>query len=182
MMSRLAYHDATSPIHRGVFLVRYVLGRTIQPPQDAFSPLSPDLHPDLTTRQRVELQTSPESCQACHSRINGLGFALENWDAVGRFREFERGQAVDAAGNYVNRDGIEVQFSGSAELAEYLKTSPDAHRSFVRRAFQHFVQQPPAAYGGETLDQLTEFFKNNDFNIQKLLVEIAVTAATAKSP
>ena len=50
LMSTLAYQDSTSPIHRGVFLVRYMLGRQLQPPKEAFTPLSPDLHPDLTTR------------------------------------------------------------------------------------------------------------------------------------
>src|SRR5690606_28358820 len=48
LMSGLAYSDTTSPIHRGVFLVRYMLGRTLRPPNEAFTPLSPDLHPDLT--------------------------------------------------------------------------------------------------------------------------------------
>jgi mono/diheme cytochrome c family protein len=180
MMSRLAYHDVTSPIHRGVFMLRYLLGRTMQPPQDAFSPLSPDLHPDLTTRQRVELQTSPESCQACHSRINGLGYVFEHWDAVGRFRQQERDQTIDAHGDYVNRDGNKIQFNGTGQLAEYVVSSTDAHQAFVRRAFQHFVQQPPAAYGEETLDRLTQLFVSSGFNIKHLLVEIAVTAATAK--
>ena len=50
------------------------------------SPRSPpDLHPDLTTRQRVTLQTKPESCQSCHGMINPLGFTLEHFDAVGRY-------------------------------------------------------------------------------------------------
>ena len=84
LMSGLAYRDSTSPIHRGVFLMRHILGRTLRPPQEAFTPLSPDLHPDLTTRERIALQTSPDGCQTCHIKINGLGFTLENFDAVGR--------------------------------------------------------------------------------------------------
>ncbi len=92
LLSRLAYHDNTSPIHRGVFMIRYMLGRTLRPPADAFSPLSPDLHPDLTTRERVALQTSPESCQVCHQKINGLGFSFENYDAAGRYRAEEKGR------------------------------------------------------------------------------------------
>ncbi|MFN9911787.1 MAG: DUF1588 domain-containing protein, partial [Pirellulaceae bacterium] len=91
LMSRLSYHDATSPIHRGVFLIRYVLGRNLTPPSEAFAPLSPDLHPDLTTRERVTLQTQDDNCQACHIKINGLGFTLENYDAVGRFQTEDRG-------------------------------------------------------------------------------------------
>jgi hypothetical protein len=177
LMSGMAYHDSTSPIHRGVFLIRFLLGRTLRPPTEAFSPLSPDLHPDLTTRERVELQTSPESCQVCHSRINGLGFALENYDAIGRFRTEERGKAIASAGRYTSRSGEEVEFEGAAELAEYLTNSPDAHRAFVSRAFQHFVKQPPAAFGPDTLDELTAKFVDSNFNIRKLIVEIAVVGA-----
>lgn len=176
MMSGLAYHDTTSPIHRGVFLMRYLLGRTIRPPADAFSPLSPDLHPDLTTRERVDLQTSPESCQACHSKINGLGFVLENYDAVGKIREMERGKAVDTTGQYVSRAGDLVKFDGIGDLADYLANSEDSRRAFVSRAFQHFVKQPPAAFGADTLDNLTRQFSDNGCNITKLLVEISLVA------
>jgi len=181
-MSGLAYEDSTSPIHRGVFLIRYVLGRTLRPPQEAFTPLSPALHPDMTTRQRVELQTSPQSCQVCHHKINGLGFALENYDAVGRFREREGDKSIDPAGHYTTRDGTAITFRGPSELAQFLASSDDAHRAFVNRAFQHFVKQPIAAYGPDQLAELTERFRNDDFHIRKLLVEIAVIAAFPQNP
>ncbi|MFY9254432.1 MAG: DUF1588 domain-containing protein [Fuerstiella sp.] len=177
LMSGLAYHDSTSPIHRGVFLIRYMLGRTLRPPAEAFTPLSPDLHPDLTTRERVALQTSPEGCQVCHLKINGLGFALENYDAVGRFRTKEHSKNIDSAGRYADRSGAEVSFSGAAELARFLAESDDAHRSFVNRAFQHFVKQPPAAYGTDTLEKLTKKFRESGYNIRELIVQIAAVAA-----
>jgi mono/diheme cytochrome c family protein len=183
LMSGLAYHDSTSPIHRGVFLIRYMLGRTLRPPNEAFSPLSPDLHPDLTTRERVALQTSPESCQVCHAKINGLGFALENFDAVGRYREMDRSKPVDSSGNYLNRDDQEIKFQGAAELADYLVESPDAHRAFVSRVFQHFVKQPVSAYGPQKLDELTEKFVSSGYSVRELIVEIAVlTAMTHETP
>lgn len=178
LMSGLAYHDSTSPIHRGVFLIRYVLGRTLRPPSEAFTPLSPDLHPDLTTRERVDLQTSPTSCQVCHTRINGLGFTLENFDAVGRYREQEREKSINPAGSYTDRSGNEVTFRTPRDLAEFLASSDDAHQAFVHRTFQHFVKQPPAAYGAATLRNLTEQFRNNNYHIQDLIVEIAVLAAS----
>ncbi len=176
IMSRLAYHNTTSPIHRGVFLIRYALGRTLRPPNEAFAPLSPDLHPDLTTRERVALQTSSDNCQACHIKINGLGFALENRDAVGRYRSEEKGKAIDPQGRYVSRTGQEIEFRGSQELAKYLATGDDARRAFVNRMFQHFVKQPPAAFGADTLDQLVERFAKNEYNIRELLAEVAVIA------
>jgi len=147
LMSGLAYHDTTSPIHRGVFLIRFLLGRTLRPPNEAFSPLSPDLHPDLTTRERVSLQTSPDNCQACHSKINALGFVLESYDAVGRYRDSEKKKPIDASGSYRSRDDKTVEFKNAAELAEFLAHSPDSHRAFVNRAFQHFVKQSPDAFG-----------------------------------
>lgn len=178
LMSELAYRDSTSPVHRGVFLIRYLLGRTLRPPNEAFSPLSPTLHPSLTTRERVELQTSPANCQVCHTKINGLGFTLENYDAVGRYREQERDKPINSAGRYTTRSGKLVNFENTHDLAEFLATGDDAHEAFVARAFQHFVKQPIAAYGPDRLAQLTQTFKQNNFNIRELLVEIAVIAAT----
>ena len=177
LMSRLAYHETTSPIHRGIFLIKFMLGRTLRPPNDAFSPLSPDLHPDLTTRERVALQTSSDNCQACHSKINALGFVMENYDAVGRFRDTEREKPIDSSGNYRSRDDKLVQFKNAAELAEFLAHSPDSHRAFVQRAFQHFVKQTPDAFGPDTLRMLTEKFDKSGYNVRELLIEIAVVAS-----
>jgi Protein of unknown function (DUF1588)/PA14 domain/Protein of unknown function (DUF1592)/Cytochrome C oxidase, cbb3-type, subunit III len=178
VLSRLAYFDSSSPIHRGVFVLRYLLGRTIHPPQDAaFTALGPDLHPNLTTRERTILQTSPEDCDGCHNRINSLGFTLENWDAVGRFRDIERNKPIDPNGHYTNRSGQEIQFANALELAQYLATANDSHQAFVRRAFQHFVKQPPAAFGDDALERLTQRFVESQFNIRQLIIEIAVVAA-----
>lgn len=174
LMSGLAYPDTTSPIHRGVFLIRYLLGRTLQPPQEAFTPFSAQLHPDLTTRERVILQTGSNTCQVCHSKINELGFTLENFDAVGRFRQTEFGKPIDSKGSYTNRTGEKIVFAGAEDLANYLATSDDAHRAFIQRAFQHFVKQPVAAYGTGAMDSLVQSFKSSGYNLRDLLVEIAV--------
>lgn len=57
LLSLRAYTDDTSPIHRGVFLTRNLLGNVLKPPPEAVTPLAADLHPGLTTRERVSLQT-----------------------------------------------------------------------------------------------------------------------------
>ena len=178
LTSSFSHHNASSPIHRGVMLYRYVLGRTLRPPNAAFTPLNPDLHPKLTTRQRVELQTADSACQVCHQKINSLGFALENYDSVGRYRIQENEQSVDTAGAYVDRTGKQARFRGPRELADYLAASDDCHRAFVEAAFEHFVKQPIAAYGPETGRRLTQQFKDTGFNIRGLIVNIAITVAT----
>jgi hypothetical protein len=161
-----------------VFLIRYVLGRTLRPPNAAFTPLSAELHPKLTTRERIELQTGEKNCQVCHQKINGLGFTLENFDAVGRYRLKEKDREINAKGGYTTRDDKFVALNGPRQLADFLTNSDDAHRAFVHRTFQYFVKQPPAAFGKDTLDELTRKFKESGFHIRKLVVEIAVVAAT----
>ncbi|WP_345689112.1 DUF1588 domain-containing protein [Novipirellula caenicola] len=178
LMSKLAYYQTTSPIHRGVFLYRHLFGRVLRPPNAAFSPLNADLHPQLTTRQRVELQTNEVNCQVCHEKINGLGFTLENFDAIGRFRETENDRPIDASGSYEDRNGNKVTFKDARDLANYLAKSEDAHRAFVEAAFEYFVKQPIGAYGPDKLSELTERFRNSGFKVRDLIVWIAATAAT----
>lgn len=177
LMAGFSYNETTSPIHRGVFLARNVLGRALRPPPVAVAPVSPDLHQSLTTRQRVAMQTKPATCASCHDLINPLGFAFENFDAVGRFREEEKDQSIDASGVYLSREGQEVPFDGADELTRFLATSPEAHESFVRHLFEHVTKQPAAAFGTDQLTRLTETFVQNDFNIQKLFIEIAIVYA-----
>lgn len=177
MMASFSYVKASSPIHRGVLLARNIMGRILQPPPSAFAPIAADLHPNLTTRQRVALQTRPATCQSCHAMINPLGFSLERFDAIGRIRSIENGQPVDATGGYSTKTGASVKFSGSRDLARYIAGSDEAHSAFVEKLFQFSVKQPIRAYGPQTLPTLKKNFEGNNYNIRRLVAEIATTAA-----
>jgi cytochrome c553 len=181
LMAAFAYTASSSPIHRGVFLSRGVLGRTLPAPPAAVAPLAPDLHAGLTTRQRVSLQTSPKSCQTCHSMINPLGYTLEHFDAVGRFRQDEKGKPIDATGSYQTRSGETVTFKGARNLAKYLAGSDETHSAFVQQLFHYLVKQPIRAFGPDELSELRDSFVHHDFNIRKLMVEsIAASALTPR--
>lgn len=177
LMAGFAYNATSSPIHRGVFLSRSVLGRFLKPPPVAVAPLAADLHADLTTRERVTLQTNSNACMMCHGMINPLGFSLEHFDAVGRYRKKENGQPIDARGSYLTQQGERVEFTGARELAAFLAASPETHKAFVEQLFHHQIKQPILAYGLDTPDELRKKFAEHDFNVRKLLVEIATTAA-----
>jgi hypothetical protein len=177
LLATFAYTGATSPIHRGVFLSRGVLGVALKPPPEAFTPLAEELHPKLTTRERVVLQTKPNGCQSCHGVINPLGFALEQFDAVGRFRERDNGRPVDPTGTYETRKGEVVKFTGARELAKFLAGSEEVHAAFTEHLFHHLVKQPVRAYGPRQSAELRDSFAANGFNIRKLMVEIATLAA-----
>jgi hypothetical protein len=179
LLASFAYTATSSPIHRGVFVSRSLLGRSLRPPPEAVAPLAPDLHPGLTTRERIVLQTSPAMCQACHGMINPLGFPLEHFDAVGRFRSEEKGKRIDAAGTYHTQAGTDVRFSGARELATFLAGSEETHGTFAEQLFHHLVKQPIRAYGPEELSRLRKSFAENNFNIQRLVVEIMTSAAVA---
>ncbi|HEX6986325.1 MAG TPA: DUF1588 domain-containing protein, partial [Planctomycetaceae bacterium] len=177
MMTGLAYYGTTSPIHRGVFITRSVLGRTLMPPPEAVSPLAPDLHPDLTTRERVIHQTSPANCMTCHGVVNPLGFSLEHFDAVGRFRAEEKGRPIDATGSFITQTGETVTFSNARQLAAILAENGEVHEAFVEQLFRHVAKQPVRAFGPDRLSELTRSFTENGFNIRRLLAEIVTSAA-----
>ena len=177
LMAGFAYTGSSSPIHRGIFIARSVLGRSLRPPPEAVAPLAPQLRPDLTTRERVALQTKPESCQSCHAMINPLGFTLEHFDAVGRFRKEENGKPVNASGTYRRRNGELVKFDGVNDLAKFLADSPETHSAFVEQLFHFLVKQPIRAFGSNTRETLRASFVKDNFNIHRLMVEIIATAA-----
>ncbi|MBL8829319.1 MAG: DUF1592 domain-containing protein [Planctomycetaceae bacterium] len=177
LLASLAYTDTSSPIHRGVLISRSMLGRVLRPPPEAVSPLAPDVHPSLTTRERVILQTKADACITCHGMINPLGFTLEHFDAVGRFRSVEKGKPINASGQYLNRSGETITFRDAPDLARYLVDSDEAQAAFVSQLFHHFVKQPVRAYGPGQLAELQQKFRSQQFSIRKLLAEIAVVAA-----
>jgi hypothetical protein len=178
LLSRLAYTKATSPIHRGVLLSRNIMGRSLKPPPEAVAPLPVDLHPSLTTRERVALQTKSRDCMSCHSLINPLGFTLERFDPIGRERDKDGSKKVDSSGSYESKRGRRTVFNGPRDLAVYAAESEDSQASFVERLFHHLVKQPVRAYGPETLEDLTETFADSGGSIREIVVEILTLTAS----
>jgi cytochrome c553 len=181
LLSVLAYPGASSPIHRGVFLARSILGNVLRPPQEAFAPLAAEQAPELTTRERVATQTAAVACQSCHTLINPLGFALEEFDAVGRHRATEpvgeAGKTVDASGSYRPRTGPEAAFRGGRELGDYCAGSHDAQEAFVEALFHAVVKQPVRAWGPDTLPRLRTAFEAGGFDVRRLLADIMEVSA-----
>lgn len=185
LMAGFSYTSVSSPIHRGVFLARALLGRRLRAPPDAVTPIPPELHPSLSTRERILLQTKGPDCQSCHAMINPLGFALENFDAVGRFREVEKNKPINAQGSYWTLGGEDVKFTGPRELAEFLAKSEETHEAFIEHLFHFLVKQPILAHGLDRPDVLRERFVKDEFDIRKLLIHEAAAAARfggVKSP
>jgi hypothetical protein len=109
--------------------------------------------------------------------INPLGFSLEEFDAIGRYRETEKDRPVDAGGSYVTQSGEVVEFDGVPKLAEFLAGSEETQTAFVRQLFHHLAKQPVRAYGPDHLQQLQQSFIAGEFNIRKLAAQIVASIA-----
>ena len=177
LLSAFAYHKSSSPIHRGVFLSRNVLGRALKPPPMAVEFKDEKFDPSLTMREKVTELTKTANCMGCHATINPLGFSLENYDAVGRWRTTDQNKPVDAASEYTTAEGEVIKFNGARDVARHTAENATAQRGFVRQLFHYTIKQTPAAYGPETLERLHAAFAKSGFNVRALLTEITATAA-----
>jgi hypothetical protein len=89
----------TSPVVRGVWLLDNILGTPPSPPPPDVEPLDPDIRGAKTIREQLEKHRDVASCYDCHRKIDPLGFALENFDAIGGWRETYGGKTpIEAAG------------------------------------------------------------------------------------
>ena len=109
VLTQTSYPLRTSPVLRGKWILEEVLGTPPPPPPPLVSTLSPDdkTKDGLTFRQRLEEHRKDPNCAGCHSRMDPLGFALENFDAIGGWRTESGGAPVDASGVLVNGEKVE---------------------------------------------------------------------------
>jgi hypothetical protein len=177
LLAALSYKSTTSPIHRGVFLTRNIVGRALKSPPTAVAFNDAEFAPDLSMREKVARLTRSETCQGCHAVINPLGFSLEWYDAVGRFRREENGRAIDALSDYIADDNQTVKLGGARDVAEFAIASERANDAFIEQLFHHVVKQPVNAYGPATAEKLRHSFIASGYNLQQLLVEIVTLAA-----
>lgn len=177
LLAAFSYPKSSSPIHRGVFLTRNIVGRSLKPPPMAVAFKDADFSPELTMREKIAELTRPQACQGCHSVINPLGFSLEHYDAVGRFRTTEGNRPIDATADYTTDDGSVVRLQGARDVAEFAVRSEHAQNAFIEQLFHQVVKQPLLAYGPNVDDQLRSSFVSSGYNIQRLLSDIAILAA-----
>jgi hypothetical protein len=117
-----SYATRTSPVIRGKWVLENVLG-TPPPPPPANVPALKDrtISASLSVRERLAEHRADAACAGCHKLMDPTGFALENYDAVGRWRDFEEGRPIDATGGLP--DGSE--FEGVAGLERALLRRPE---------------------------------------------------------
>jgi hypothetical protein len=120
-----SYPNRTAPVLRGAWILESVLGTppASPPPNVEALPETQEGGEALTVRERLEMHRENPNCAGCHDVMDGLGFALENFDAIGQWREMDRdaGDPIDSSG--VLADGTAV--SGPVDLREALLARPE---------------------------------------------------------
>ena len=177
LLALYSYHNATSPIHRGVFITRHVLGRSLKPPPEAAVFKDEAFAPNMTMREKVTQLTKADACMTCHGIINPLGFALEQFDGIGRLRDTEKGRPINTISDYLSSDGSAVRLTSAGDLARHATESPSTQNGFIEMLFNQVAKQPVRAYGSGVLNRLRGDFVASGYNVQFLLAETAVINA-----
>jgi hypothetical protein len=164
----------TSAVKRGDWILRRVLGRGVPPPPGDAGSIPPDdvLADGKTVRQRLEAHRRDASCVNCHARMDPLGFALEHFDSIGRWRETYRdGQQIDASGKL--NDGTEIsEFEG---LNSYLSKNEGLfNRTLCAKLLGYALGRAEVASDRPLLDQMTTGL-NTDNRFSTLVEQIVAS-------
>ena len=178
LLASHSYPEESSPIHRGVFTARKILGRILRPPTEAVSFRNADFDPNWTMRQKVTELTKAANCMSCHDQINSTGFVLENFDATGRNRSEIAGVPLDLKVEYLDSEGIERTLNGSQDLLSHALESTKPAKSFVDELFKHLAKQPVQSYHAIDTSKLSEMLQNEQLSLRDLYSQLGFLGAS----
>jgi hypothetical protein len=168
----------TSPVKRGLFVLDNVLGLP-PPPPPADIPLLEESEKefkgkDPTLRQVLEIHREKPLCASCHNRMDPLGLALENFNALGMWREKERGQPIDAAGKLMTGES----FQDIREVRRVLATKhrQDFYRCLTEKLLTYALGRGLEYYDVETVDQIVARLESENGRFSALLMGVVESA------
>ncbi len=172
-LATTSFPNRTSPVRRGVWVLEQILGDHVPPPP----PNVPELEEQdnkqvegLTLRQRTELHQSEATCANCHKVFDPIGFGLENFDAIGRWREKnEVGVAIDSAGKLPNGK----VFSTPAELKNLLvQREADLARNLTERLMAYALGRQLEGYDDIVIDRLMIKIAKDKYRVRTIITEV----------
>ncbi|MCB9568276.1 MAG: DUF1592 domain-containing protein [Myxococcales bacterium] len=178
LLASFAHSDQSSPVRRGVMVRERLLCQQFGTPPPAAGGV-PDVDPNATTRERFRQHSADQSCALCHTFIDELGFGFERFDGIGRYRESENGQAIDASGDLSDVEGMgsgtHAPFGTIPELAAILAGSQAVHTCFSRQVFRFtmgYLETPSDLCALQGIDQR---FAAAGYDVRELLVAIVTS-------
>lgn len=173
----------TSPVKRGLFILDNILGIPPPPPPANIPPLEDsekafsDHRPTL--RETLEIHRSKPLCSSCHNRMDPLGLALENFNALGMWRENERGVPVDAAGKLITGE----PFQDIRGVKETLVTHHrlEFYRCLTEKLLTYALGRGLEDYDVETVDRIVEALDRDQGKFSTLLAGVINSAPFQKT-
>ncbi len=155
---------------RGVWVLEQVLGEHVPPAPPNVPPLEKQDKQsieNLTLRQRTELHRTNAVCANCHKILDPIGFGLENFDAIGRWRDQDdTGGAIDAAGELPG----DKRFSSPRELKAIIaERKEDLARNITRKLLAYALCRQLEGYDEIVVDQIMEVIAKDGYRMQDLI-------------
>jgi len=166
-----------NPVTRGGFIVKKLLCQNIPLPTGEIAALvkTPPDDPTKTTRERFTEHSSNGVCRGCHSNMDPVGFAFENYDPIGQWRDTEQNKPIDASGD----SPLLGTFNGPGEFAQRMAESPVAQACLASHWVNYAYGRKLPSTGADTCSVLSvqTKFKDSGYNVQKLLLSVAESDA-----
>ncbi len=175
VMAGLAHEQADAPILRGTYVLEHFLCAPSPPPPPEVPDIAPGDQADRprTTRQRVEELHSLGGCQACHHRIDPLGFLFSHYDALGQYRTVDNNLPVKAAAKVAAvAPDIDGMYSDAIELSAKLAASRRVNECFTRQIFRFALGRTES---DPEICAIAEATKAAKGNLRELLVQLPLT-------
>jgi hypothetical protein len=165
-----SYATRTSPVIRGQWVLKNLVGTPSPPPPANVPPLKDNtVLSTASVRERLEQHRAQEACASCHQSIDPVGFAFENFDAVGRWRESEDGQPIDASGGFI--DGNE--FVGIDGLEQSLLNRPELFVGTLTEKLMTFaLGRGIEYYDAPAVRKIVATSREHDYRFSTIIVGI----------
>ncbi len=168
-----SYATRTSPVIRGHWLLKNFVGAPPPPPPDDVPALDDNrVSATLPIRQRLSKHRANPACASCHNLMDPIGFALENFDAIGRWREVEHGETVDSQGSLP--DGS--QFRGVAGLEDALLKQPEWFvGTLSEKLLTYALGRGVETFDGPAIRKIVGDSANNNYRFSALVTGIVTS-------
>ncbi|MBT7227453.1 MAG: DUF1592 domain-containing protein, partial [Gammaproteobacteria bacterium] len=181
LLSVTSYPGRTSPVLRGKWLLDNLLG-TPPPPPPPNVPILPDASPGevpTSIRERLARHRQDPVCSTCHTVIDPLGFALENFDVIGAWRDFDEiGNPVDPEGNYPGG----VEFAGFADLRDWMSRRPEQFsHTLVEKLMTYALGRRVEYYDQPTIRAIVRQASEDDYSWSSLVMGVVNSPAFTTS-
>jgi hypothetical protein len=172
----------TSPVKRGLFILDNILGMPPPPPPPDIPQLEESEKGvkghEPTLRETLEIHRGKPLCASCHDRMDPLGLALENFNAMGSWRAKERGQAIDPAGKLITGK----TFGDAKQLKAILKSDyrTQFYRCFTEKLLTYALGRGPEYYDVETVDRIVDRLEREQGRFSAVMMGVIESAPFQK--